>query len=128
MLTYSHTVIIGFLGRDPSSGQTERGAVTNFDVATKRSWKDSSGNWQEKTEWHRCNAWGGVAEHAMKLRKGGAVLVEGAYETKKWFTRDGQERETKELMVARVIDLSQRKRDGGGSNIPNDDLAGEAEC
>jgi single-strand DNA-binding protein len=112
MKSYSFTLIVGHVGRDPRVGETNGGRkVVNFDVATKRSWKDSSDQWQERVEWHKCNAWATVAEHASKLRSGEPVMVVGVYETKKWKTREGVERETKEIMASLVMSLTQRQRD-----------------
>jgi single-strand DNA-binding protein len=47
-------MIIGHLGRDPEVRYTEGGdAVANLAIATSESWKDKSGEKQERTEWHR---------------------------------------------------------------------------
>ena len=48
-------VLVGHLGGDPETRFTPSGAaVANFNVATNESWKDSNGELQDKTEWHRC--------------------------------------------------------------------------
>ena len=47
-------ILVGNLGQDPEVRYTPDGkAVANMTVATSESWKDQSGQAQEKTEWHR---------------------------------------------------------------------------
>ncbi len=73
-------IIIGNLGRDPEIKYTQSNVpVANFSVATTESWKDkTSGEWQEKTEWHRIVAWRHLAERAERyLKKGKQVYIEG---------------------------------------------------
>lgn len=56
-------MLIGRLGQDPELKYTQSGvAVVSFSVATGNKWKDQEGNWQERTEWHNCKAWRGLAE------------------------------------------------------------------
>ena len=66
--------LVGFLGADPL--QHENRAI--FSLATKNSWKaQDSEEWQHHTEWHRCVAWGKLADAVKPLAKGDHVLVEG---------------------------------------------------
>jgi single-strand DNA-binding protein len=52
MLNLAH--IIGHLGRDRDVRYTADGnAVVNLAVATNETWKDTNGEKQERTEWHR---------------------------------------------------------------------------
>ncbi len=46
--------IIGFLGKDAEQKSLPNGtSVVKFSVATKRSWKDTNDEWQERTQWHQ---------------------------------------------------------------------------
>ena len=69
MAGVNKVIIIGNLGRDPEIKYTQSNVpVANFSVATTESWKDkTSGEWQEKTEWHRVVAWRHLAERAETL-------------------------------------------------------------
>jgi single-strand DNA-binding protein len=70
--------LIGFVGNDVQLKSTKNGTpVAVFSVATKASWKNSKGDYDSRTEWHRCTAWGKLAEFAGKLEKGAHVQVEG---------------------------------------------------
>ena len=120
MAGVNKVIIVGNLGRDPEIKYTQSNVpVANFSVATSESWKDkATGEWQEKTEWHRIVAWRHLAERAEKyLRKGKQVYIEGKIETRKWQGQDGQDRYTTEI-VAREMQLLGRRDDnessGGG--------------
>jgi len=63
--------IIGYVGNDAQLRSTKTGApVAVFSVATKSSWKNASGGYDSRTEWHRCVAWGSLSQFAAKLEKG----------------------------------------------------------
>ena len=70
--------LIGFVGNDVQLKSTRNGTpVAALSIATKTSWKNSDGGYDSRTEWHRCTAWGKLAEFAGKLEKGAHVQVEG---------------------------------------------------
>ena len=48
-----------------------------FSVATQSSWKNASGGYNSRTEWHRGVAWGSLSQFAAKREKGAHVQVEG---------------------------------------------------
>jgi single-strand DNA-binding protein len=93
-------LILGNLGRDPETRFLPSGdAVTTFSIATSESWKDKSGNQQEKTEWHNCVAFKRVGEIAAQyLKKGSKVYVEGQLRTQSW-DKDGQKHYKTEIVV-----------------------------
>src|SRR5581483_1291731 len=63
--------LIGFVGNDVQLKSTKNGTpVAVLSVATKSSWKNAKGEYDSRTEWHRCTAWGKLAEFAGKLEKG----------------------------------------------------------
>lgn len=77
---YQKLIFIGNLGRDPEMRYLPDGtAVTNFSVATNRSWTDSrTGESKDETTWFRVSVWGRQAEACNQyLQKGRRVLVEG---------------------------------------------------
>ena len=51
--------LIGFVGNDVQLKSTKNGTpVAVLSVATKSSWKNGKGEYDSRTEWHRCTAWG----------------------------------------------------------------------
>jgi single-strand DNA-binding protein len=82
--------------RNTSSGFT----VVSFTVATKRSWKDKEGNWQEKSQFHNVVTSGrDLLDIAGSLKKGDRVRIEnGQLETREW-ENEGQKRFITEIVV-----------------------------
>jgi len=95
-------MLLGNLGRDPEVRTFPNGdSVCNFSIATSTSWKDkNSGDKKEKTEWHNIVMYRKLAEIAGEyLKKGSSVFVEGSLQTRKWQTKDGQDRYTTEVVA-----------------------------
>jgi single-strand DNA-binding protein len=101
MASYQKVIIAGNLGQDPEGRYLPNGdAVANFSVAVTESWKDASGQKQERTEWFRCVCFKRQAEIAIEyLKKGAQVLVEGKMQTRKYQANDGSDRYATELRV-----------------------------
>jgi len=77
-----------------------RKSVANVALATSESYKDKSGSKQEKTEWHNLVFYRRLAEIAGQyLTKGSQIYVEGKLQTRKWQTKEGQDRYTTEIIV-----------------------------
>lgn len=95
-------ILVGNLGRDPEVRHTAAGSkVVNLSVATSDSWKDKSGERQEKTEWHRVVLFNqSLADFAEKfLKKGSKVYVEGALQTRKFTDSSGVEKYSTEVVL-----------------------------
>ncbi len=111
----NRVILVGNLGQDPDVRYTQGGAaICNLSVATNESWKDrNSGERQERTEWHRCVIFGAAGEAAGKmLKKGAQVYLEGRIQTRKWQTKDGQDRYSTEIVVKDWVHIG--AREGGG--------------
>lgn len=119
-------IIIGNLGRDPEVKSTQNGtAVANLSVGTSSKWKDKSGQYQEKTEWHRVVVWGKSAEFCGNyLHKGSNVYVEGRLETRKW-DKNGVDMYTTEIIAATVQNLSQRSDSRTDQPLPPEPFGGD---
>ena len=121
MGTVNKVIIVGNLGRDAEVRRTPGGAaVTTISVATTETWNDkSSGERQERTEWHRIVIWGKTAETLEPyLLKGRQVYVEGKLQTRKWQDRDGNDKYTTEIRSDRIVLLG--SRGGGGTGGEGD--------
>lgn len=88
---YQKLIIVGYLGSDPETRYTPSGIqVSNFSVATKKTWKNANGEKQEKTTWFRCAAWKELADIVSQyLHKGSQVLVEGTVDVNSFTKQDG---------------------------------------
>lgn len=130
---YQKLLLIGNLGRDPEMRYTPSGAaVTNFNLATNRSWTDSNGQKQEETCWFRVSVWGNQAEAVNQyLNQGSRVMVEGRLRPDpetggpKIFTRnDGSPGASFEVNAYIVKFLSTKSEDQayqGSGNAPVED-------
>lgn len=122
MASLNKVMLIGNLGKDPEVRYTGSGqAVASFSLATSERFKNKqSGEWEEKTEWHRVTLWGKQAEVAGEyLAKGKTVFIEGRLQTRKWTDRDGNEKYTTEIVGERMQMLG-GKGDGGGAGRRSD--------
>jgi single-strand DNA-binding protein len=110
-------ILVGNLGKDPEVRYTPNGkAVANLTLATSESWKDQSGQIQEKTEWHRVSIFGKLAEIAGEyLRKGSQVYIEGKLQTRKWQNKEGQDQYTTEIVLDPFNCVMQMLGSKGGS-------------
>ncbi|NTW98349.1 MAG: single-stranded DNA-binding protein [Geobacteraceae bacterium] len=105
-------MLIGHLGNDPERRETASGqSVCNFTVATSESFKDSAGELQERTEWHRIVVWGKLADICSQyLKKGAKVYIEGKLQTRSW-EKDVQKQYTTEI-ICNEMQMLGSKGDG----------------
>ncbi len=85
MAGINKVILVGNLGAKPEIKYASNGnAISNLSIATSESWTDkSTGQKQERTEWHRVSLFGKVAEIAGQyLDKGSKVYVEGKLQTR----------------------------------------------
>lgn len=115
-MSVNKVILIGRLGKDPETRYMTSGeAVTNVTLATSENWKDKNGEKQEKTEWHNLVFYRRLAEIAGEyLKKGSQIYVEGKLATRKWQTKEGQDRYTTEIIVNEMQMLG-GKSSGSGS-------------
>lgn len=104
--------LIGRLGKDPETRLMPNGeAVCNFSVATSESWKDQSGQRQERTEWHNITMYRRLAEIAGQyLKTGSQVYLEGKIQSRKYTDKNGAERMAYDIIV------NEMKMLGGGND------------
>lgn len=102
MAGVNKVILIGNLGQDPEIKYLPSGdSLANVSIATSETWKDkSTGEKQERTEWHRVVFFGKLADVVGKyLTKGSKVYVEGKLRTRKWQHSDGTDRYSTEVVV-----------------------------
>jgi len=106
--------LIGNLTRDPELRYTPQGtAVCTLSLATNRSWVTESGEKREEVEFHRLVAWNKLAELCSQLLfKGRKVFVEGRLQTREWTGKDGNVRQTTEIVVSDMIILDSKRAPG----------------
>jgi len=127
MAGINKVILVGNLGAKPEVKYASNGnAISNLSVATSESWTDkSTGQKQERTEWHRVSLFGKLAEIAGQyLDKGSKVYVEGKLQTRKWQDQNGQDRYTTEVVVSGFNGTLQMldRRDDSSSSAPSESV------
>ena len=102
--------IIGNIGSDPEMRYSAAGApFLRFNVASNGRTRDTSGEWQETTEWVRVTVFGQRAEALSEhLTRGSRVHVDGRLETRPWVDRSNNPKAGLELMAESVEFASSR--------------------
>jgi len=124
MASLNKVMLIGNLGKDPEVRYTTSGqGVASFSLATTEKYKNKSGEWEEKTEWHNVVLWGKLAEIAKDyLSKGKTAYIEGRLQTRKWQDKEGRDRYTTEIVGDRLQLLSPKgegaRSSGRGGSEP----------
>lgn len=92
--------------------------VASFSVATSKRWRDrETQERMERTEWHRVEVWGGLADVVHKYgRKGGLVYVEGSLRTDRFTDKNGVERFVTKVRAGEVKFLDHEDRKGSGAS------------
>lgn len=128
MGSLNQVTILGRLGADPEVKFVNERAVCSLSIATDESWKDKQGEKHEKTEWHRCTAWGALAELCGKyLAKGREALVTGKLQTRSWDDKDGKKRYSTEIVADRVVFVGGQGRDANHDQRPAKDNGSQPE-
>tara|TARA_B100001057_G_scaffold114213_1_gene112601 strand:- start:253 stop:714 length:462 start_codon:yes stop_codon:yes gene_type:complete len=115
-------ILVGNLGNDPEVRYMPNGnAVANVSLATSETWKDkSTGEQQEKTEWHRVVFFNRLAEIIEQyVKKGTKLYIEGRLQTRSW-EQDGVKRYSTEVVASEMQMLDTRggiSQDFGGSQV-----------
>src|SRR2546423_15618323 len=109
-------ILIGNLGKDPEVKFTPSGtAVAKFSLATNERFKDKSGEWQDRTEWHSIVAWQRLAEIVGEyVKKGSKVYIEGSLRTSSWEDKQSGEKKYRTEIVAQDLVLLGGRGEGSG--------------
>lgn len=103
--TVNRIELIGFMGAMPELRFTANGqSVTNFSLATNRSWTDQAGEQRKATDWHRITTWGRLAEVVNQyMAKGKRVRVIGHLEEQSWTDKATGEPRSRAVIVASQV-------------------------
>jgi len=112
-------MLIGNLGKDPEMNYTQNGtALTKFSLAVSRSYKTSSGEKRDETEWFNIVAWDKLAELCNQyLHKGSKAYIEGRLSQRKYTDKNGVERWMTEVIANDMEMLSPKPAQSGSSDF-----------
>lgn len=72
----NQVTIAGYVGGEPKF--FNGGAIASISVATSTNWKDESGEWQSKTDWHNVSLFKYNATVAQNIASGDFVTITGS--------------------------------------------------
>ena len=112
----NRVVLTGNLTRDPELRSLPSGmSVCSLRIASNTRRKDNStGEWVDKPNYFDVTVWGAQGENcAQYLQKGRPVAVDGRLEWREWQDRDGNKRQSVDIIADSVQFLGSRE---GGEN------------
>ena len=109
-------IITGRLTKDPELRMTQsQKDVASFTLAVDRDYQQQGE--PRETDFIPCVAWGKTAEFVSKwFTKGSMAQVYGRLQLRKWTDRDGNKRETAEVVAERVYFGERRQQE---QKLPN---------
>ena len=123
----NRATLIGFLGKDAGvhATKTKQTPYTILSLATKRSWKDrESGERMSETTWHKCVAWGKLADFAASLTKGMHLRIEGNIRIREYTQPSGgkdaadAKKTVTEIRVTSISKLDRPSKSVGNDGVP----------
>jgi len=96
-------ILLGRVGSDPEVKiSTREEKFAGFSLATSERFKNKSGEWQEKTQWHRLVCWDPNIAKTIEqyVKKGTMLYIEGQIETRQ-YDHNGETKYVTEIIVPR---------------------------
>jgi single-strand DNA-binding protein len=121
----NRVVLTGNLTRDPELRSTQGGTpVCSLRVACNTRRKDASGEWVDKPNYFDVTVWGKQGENAANyLQKGRPVAIDGRLEWREWQDREGNKRQSVDIIADSVQFLGSREGgENGGRFTPQTDV------
>lgn len=124
----NNVILVGRLTHDPEVRFTAKSqTVTRFNVAVNRRFKDTSGNWQDNVSFIPVVVWGDAATRCgERLKKGSPVHVEGRLQSRSWETKEGQKRNSLDVIARRVQFLARVTEDAAAAEVESTETAAPA--
>jgi len=99
MSSLNKVLLIGNVGNKEVKDLQNGSKLVQLSLATSSRYKKPDGEWDNKTEWHRCIfIIPALAERAASISKGDKIYGEGSISTNAWVTKEGEKKEMKEIL------------------------------
>jgi single-strand DNA-binding protein len=121
----NRVVLTGNLTRDPELRTTTGGtSVCSLRIASNTRRRNASGEWEDKPNFFDVTVWGAQGENcATYLQKGRPVAVDGRLEWREWQDKDGNKRQSVDIIADSVQFLGSRDGgENGGRFTPQSDV------
>ena len=112
----NRVVLTGNLTRDPELRSLQSGtSVCSLRIAVNTRRKGSGGDWEDKANFFDVTVWGAQGENCARyLAKGRPVAIDGRLEWREWEGKDGEKRQSIDVVADSVQFLSSPRDEGGG--------------
>src|ERR687885_292136 len=121
----NRVVLTGNLTRDPELRSLQSGtSVCSLRVAcnTRRK-NNATGEWEDKPNFFDVTVWGAQGENCARfLSKGRPIALDGRLEWREWQDKEGNNRQSIEIVADAVQFLGGRDDAGGGGFTPRSDV------
>ena len=127
----NRVILTGNLTRDPELRSTGSGlSVCSLRIASNTRRKGADGNWEDKPNYFDVTVFGAQGDNCARfLAKGRPVAVDGRLEWREWTDKEGNKRQSVEIIADAVQFLGGRDEGSGGggggftprSDVPVDD-------
>jgi single-strand DNA-binding protein len=123
----NRVVLTGNLTRDPELRSLPSGmSVCSLRIASNTRRKGSSGEWEDKPNFFDVTVWGAQGENCARfLSKGRPIALDGRLEWREWQDKEGNTRQSIDIIADSVQFLSSREDGqggGGGGFTPRSDV------
>jgi single-strand DNA-binding protein len=126
----NRVIITGNLTRDPEVRVAGETSVTGLRIACNTRRRNSqTGNWEEQPNYFDVSVWGAQGENCAKyLKKGRGVAIDGRLRWREWTDKEGQKRQSVDIIADTVQFLGGRDDAGNGNgyssgfNAPEGDV------
>jgi len=103
---FQEVILIGNLGKDPETLAVDKAVIIKFPLATNESWKNNSGEWEQKTTWHNVVIFTRYDGQGDNLYKGAKVFIKGKISNSSYEDKDGVTKYKSEIIAQKVSLLS----------------------
>lgn len=120
-MNVNKVILIGFIAKDPEVKEIAGKKVATLSLPTSRRYQNSSGAWEEETQWHTVECWGKTAEIVEKyVKKGSQLFVEGELRYRTWESADGRKNHATGILANRIEMLSSKSDNSTAYRVPED--------
>ncbi|MBV9819197.1 MAG: single-stranded DNA-binding protein [Solirubrobacterales bacterium] len=125
----NRVIITGNLTRDPELRSLPSGtSVCSLRVACNGRRRNSAGEWEDAPNYFDVTVWGSQGENCEKyLSKGRPVAIDGRLQWREWTDREGQKRQSVEIVADSVQFLGGRDDGGNGNGFSSSTRAPESD-
>lgn len=118
----NRVILLGRTGKDAECKFLPSGtSVISFSLATNSRYKDKSGEFVEKVEWHNIQAFR-MEKLAPYLTKGKEVYIEGRLQTRSYETKNDGRKSITEVIADEIILLGGSEKAQAGVTANADEL------